>query len=248
MYDSTTAGDIPANAAMVAGYINGTYCWSAADWARFPNAVKVRISVNAQTDDGQVLDVEQGDAYPHEAPGWVALRRAAGVDPTVYCNRANVDAVRSAFLAANMPLPHLWLAAYDGLNGVPDGYVAKQYADQAMIPGQPHYDLSAVLDFWPGVDGGTMFKDDPDAQAFAMDVHDSLEAIKTVLGTQAHHTHVYAATGTAVLTVGGKTSESLTPPVPGAAYFSSDDSLSIIGWTFPDKTIHFFQRGTEIVK
>lgn len=96
--------------------------------------------------------------------------------------------------------------------------------------------------------GGTMFKDDPDAQAFVKDVHDSLESIKAVLGTQAHHTHVYAATGTAVLTVGGKTSESLTPPVPGAAYFSSDDSLSIIGWSYPDGTQHFFQRGVEIVK
>ena len=155
-YDSTSAADLPADAAMVAGYINGTYKWSDADWARFPTQIKVRIATNAQTDDGEVLDVETGDALPHEAPGWVLMRRAAGVDPTVYCNLSNVDALRAEFRQRAIPEPHYWLAHYDNVAEIPDGFVAKQYADQALIPGQPHYDLSVVADIWPGVDGGEM--------------------------------------------------------------------------------------------
>ena len=91
------------------------------------------------------------------------------------------------------------------------------------------------------------FKDDPDAQAFAKDVHDTFEAIKAQLALDAHHTHIYSA-DTTPTKIGGRTSEPLEPPVPGASYFSSDDSLAVIGWSYPDKTVHFFQNGVEIPK
>lgn len=152
MYDSVTAGDIPANALMVAGYIDGSYAWSKADWARFlPECVRVRIATSASTNDGDVLDVENGDATPAQAVAWCADRRAAGARPTVYCNAATWDAVKQAF--ANLQQPDYWIAYYDGGHdqAIPDGAIAHQYSDSGTSGG--HYDLSSVADFWPGVDG-----------------------------------------------------------------------------------------------
>jgi hypothetical protein len=150
MHDSITAADIPRDARMVAGYINGTWVWSAADWARFPNATKVRIATRANVNDGHVLDVEPGDATPAQAPAWVKMRRAAGVDPTVYCNLSALPAVQAAFTAAGVAQPHYWVARYDNVATVPAGVVAKQYINDPASGG--HYDLSAVADYWPGVD------------------------------------------------------------------------------------------------
>lgn len=152
MYDSVTATDIPKSAQMVAGYVSGRYRWSAADWARFPNAVKVPIATQASVNDGQVLDVEPGDAEPWQAPGWVLRRRASGVDPTVYCNELNGwAAVRQAFWNQHVAEPHYWVARYDGKALIPAGAVAKQYANPT-VHGQGHYDLSIVADYWPGID------------------------------------------------------------------------------------------------
>lgn len=159
MYDSINPARIPANAAMVAGYVDGIYGpehgrfnqpgWDLAAWARFPNAVKVRIAVFASTNDGHVLDVETYDATPAQAPGWVKMRRAAGRDPSVYMNASTWPAVRQAFRSAGVPEPHYWVASYPGGGAViPAGAIAHQYAD----PGP--YDLSVVADFWPGVDSG----------------------------------------------------------------------------------------------
>jgi hypothetical protein len=151
MYDSINAGDIPADAEMVAGYLPPSrYAWSAADWARFPNAVKVRIAVRATVNDGEVLDVEPGDASATQAVSWVVMRRKAGVDPTVYCSQSMYPSVVSAFSAAGVALPHFWIAHYDGQAALPDGMVAKQYTDNPASGG--HYDLSVVADYWPGVD------------------------------------------------------------------------------------------------
>lgn len=150
MYDSVTASDIPASAQMVAGYVSGPYQWSAADWARFPDAVHVPIATHADVDDGIVLDVEQGDATPDQAPGWVTMRRKAGIDPTVYCGQFSWLAVQAAFRTAGVDQPHYWIAHYDNAAVLPDGAVAKQYANPGLSGG--HYDLSIVADDWPGID------------------------------------------------------------------------------------------------
>ena len=104
MYDSTNPFDIPVSAQMVAGYVDGKYAWSVAGWARFPSAVKVRIAVFSSTNDGHVLDVEPGCTWPPEGSvAWVQRRRAAGIDPTVYCNQQNaLHLVQSAFQAAGV--------------------------------------------------------------------------------------------------------------------------------------------------
>jgi hypothetical protein len=146
MYDAITATDIPAGATLIAGYGDGYYNNVSAFKARFPHATVVEIAVFASDDLGVVLDVENGDASPAQAPGWAQMRRAAGVDPSVYCNTSTWPLVRSAFQSAGVAEPHYWVAQYDGDPTIPTGAVAKQYADQNL------YDLSSVADYWPGVD------------------------------------------------------------------------------------------------
>jgi hypothetical protein len=163
MYDSTTAADIPAGAQMVGGYVDGKYAWTPADWARFPNATHVKIAVFATTNDGTVGDREQGDMTEADLVTWVRMRRAAGVDPTGYCSESNWPACRAAFAAAGEPEPHWWVASYPGAGAViPAGAVAHQYADPITSGG--HWDLSAVADYWPGIDpaGGTDMFDQHD--------------------------------------------------------------------------------------
>jgi hypothetical protein len=154
MYDSTTPAAIPPDAAMVAGYLAPSpWAWSAVDWARFPRAVHVRIAVRAGTPDGHVLDVEQGDALPEQAVRWVQRRRAAGADPTVYCNFSTWPLVISAFTAARVAQPHYWIARYDESVSVPTmggiTAIAHQWVSE---PGGNHYDISTVANHWPGVD------------------------------------------------------------------------------------------------
>lgn len=146
MYDGVTPTRIPAGATLVAGYVNGAYANLPALRLRFPHATCVGVAVTAGFDGGVVLDVEKGDASPAKAPGWVRMRRAAGVDPTVYCDTSTWSEVRAAFHAAGVAEPHYWIADWDGEASVPAGAVAKQYRNESG------YDLSAVAAYWPGVD------------------------------------------------------------------------------------------------
>ena len=146
MYDSTSAQDIPVQAEMVAGYIDGVYRWDPFDWRRFPTAVRVYIATSAQSNQGFVLDVEQGDASPPQCPAWIRMRQAAGlVKPTIYCARTAVTAVQESCSGLTYSL---WVADWTGLPHPVDGAAAVQYADSSMTG--HHYDLSAVYDpFWP---------------------------------------------------------------------------------------------------
>lgn len=164
MYDGTNddAAAIAVQARpgdLVAGYVDGLYKWSDADWSRFPTAVKVRIAVFSSTNDGHVLDVERGNATPAQSVDWVLLRRAAGVDPTVYMNLSTWPVVRAAFQARGVPEPHYWVADYDGVAVIPAGAVAKQYADDQLL-GVP-WDISVVAAYWPGVDPAPIPAPDP---------------------------------------------------------------------------------------
>ena len=146
LYDSVTPANIPDDAELVAGYVDGLYAWTADDWARWAHIPQVRIAVFASTNDGNCLDVEQGCSAPEEAPGWVKMRRAAGVDPTVYCSESPWPTVRAAFAAQGVPEPHWWIANYNKELTIPDGAVAHQYWDFGP------YDSSVAADYWPGVD------------------------------------------------------------------------------------------------
>jgi hypothetical protein len=158
MYDAVTPENVPRDAQMVAGYIDGRFAWSAAQWAYFPNSVKVRIACFASTNDGQVLDCEWGDATPQQCPGWAVQARARGQEPTIYCSFSTWPTVRAAFAAAGVAEPQWWIAAYPG-NGpyLYPGSVAHQYANPGPV------DISVVADYWPGVDNSTQGVPDMDA-------------------------------------------------------------------------------------
>lgn len=164
MFDSTTPWEIPRDAEMVAGYVDGRYAWPQEWFDLFPDAVHVTISaIGAKV--AHVGDVEVGCIWPPaNAVPWVLRARAAGIDPTIYVNEMN-DWVptRAAFDLAGVPRPHWWVANYDGVVEIPAGSVAKQYAhprDAGRAASAPlrawetgkHYDASAVADHWPGVD------------------------------------------------------------------------------------------------
>lgn len=153
MRDSTTAADIPlGDLQLVAGYANGRFAWSPADWARFGSIPKVRIDVlGNEPASASVLDVENGDATPPEAVGWVNARRKLfpGTVPTIYCNRSTSSVVAAAMLTAGLRLSHeytFWIATLDGTKVLPNmvGIVAVQFEE--VKPPQGHYDESVVYD------------------------------------------------------------------------------------------------------
>ena len=148
MFDSTTPErSIPADAQMVAGYVNGNWPNFPLICQRWPNAVHVSIAVTTAA-DAMVLDVEVGDATPADAPAWCQRQRAQGQEPTVYCNTSTWPSVRAAFHVAGVGEPCYWLAEYDGVAQIPAGAIAKQYrSDTAQ-----NLDYSVVADYWPGVD------------------------------------------------------------------------------------------------
>lgn len=158
MYDginSLAAGIARAfpNAAKVAGYVNGYYAWSQAEWNLFPHADHVTISVTASANAGDVLDVEAGDAAPNQTAGWIAMRKAAGLyRPTIYCSRLVIPAVRAGTGSYILDRDYdIWCADYTGsphqvtAPGTPVATcAATQYQSTA------NWDVSIVYDeAWP---------------------------------------------------------------------------------------------------
>jgi hypothetical protein len=187
MYDSVDPSRIPVDAQLVAGYIAGPYAWHPLGWLRFPTARKVRIAPIASLNDGDVLDVERTDASPDAAPGWVARRRAAGADPSVYCSVDTWPVVRAAFKAHDVAEPHYWLAHYGVAPVIPDGAVALQYANEQP----PGCDTTIVADYWPGVDpapqpptGDTDLT--PQEHAWLQDIFEAVFGPSPVNGGEGH--------------------------------------------------------------
>jgi hypothetical protein len=148
MFDGITAAQVPAGAQLYAGYLDGEWPSYAQLVAQHPGFLHVSITVFYTDNEGQVLDVESGDATPEQAVIWVRNRRAAGADPTVYCSMSTWPTVKAAFAAAGVAQPHYWVADYSlGSNpAIPAGAIALQYVDMGG------YDISVVADYWPGVD------------------------------------------------------------------------------------------------
>ncbi|MDE3112730.1 MAG: hypothetical protein KGK34_07275 [Chloroflexota bacterium] len=165
MADSVTASDIvaafaPGGAAaalhldLVAGYVDGAFAWSDADWSLF-SCPKVRISTSAATSPkvAHVLDVENGDATPDQAVAWIKWARSLGLRRTIYCGANTWAVVKAAFAAAGLAYPDWFVARWTGTPGLIDGTVATQYADPPQTGA--HFDASSVADYWPGVDDMT---------------------------------------------------------------------------------------------
>jgi hypothetical protein len=155
MYDSTTAGDCPSDGDLYAGYVDGVFA-DFGDMVRLhPGKRYVRISVSAFGGPADMLDVENEDATPEQAPGWVNRMRASDVLlPAIYCNRGNEDEVAAALEGAHIPTTAVVLvvATLDGTETGPvtvRGYrvVACQNRGPAQTGG--HYDASVVYaDDW----------------------------------------------------------------------------------------------------
>jgi hypothetical protein len=141
------------NAAMVAGYINGAYAWTRADWDLFPHAKHVTITVTASADAGDVLDVEAGNAAPGQTAGWIEKRKASGYyRPSIYCSRSVIPAVRQGTGKYILGVDYdIWVADWTGsphevtAPGTPRATCsATQYENTA------YYDVSVVYDGgWP---------------------------------------------------------------------------------------------------
>lgn len=167
MYDADNPYDIPSDAAMVAGYIDGSRTtWTQAMWDRFPNAQKITISAVGKRWDADVFDVEPGCIWPPEnVIPLVKKAREEGRWPTVYCNEVNHwQYIRDMFRGMSMEEPPYLVANYDGDPTIPHGAVGKQFAHPRDVnrpanrPQQPwetfkHFDLSSIANHWPGVDG-----------------------------------------------------------------------------------------------
>lgn len=138
---------MPGGMDLYAGYVDGRYQSYAPAVARFGARKVIPIAVFSTTNAGLVGDCETGDMTPATAVTWVVMRRRAGVDPTVYCSLALWGAVQAAFATAGVPQPHYWIAAYPGIGAaLYPGAIAHQYVDTGA------YDLSVVVDYWPGFD------------------------------------------------------------------------------------------------
>lgn len=158
MYDSVNPFAIPTSARAVMGYTDGRYAWSAAAWARFPDAVKIGCSAIGVA-LSQVVDVEPGCVWPlSEAVPYVQRARQAGIkDVTVYLNMGHLAACKALFDAAGVAQPHYLVARYDGVPEVPVGTVGKQFAAPEAPFGFAlgHYDVSEVSSAWLYGTGGS---------------------------------------------------------------------------------------------
>jgi hypothetical protein len=153
LYDSVTASAIPVTAEIVAGYTDGRYAWTPADWALFPHAYHVTISA-LPGNRAMVGDCEQGDRTPAQ----LAADLASGVVQVGYCSYATWPSVEAEVKALGLPIQKYWVAYWDGDPTIPAawiarGCVAKQYADPPGSGGQ--YDKSVTVPPWPYLAGGS---------------------------------------------------------------------------------------------
>jgi hypothetical protein len=114
MYDSIQVSQIPAQAAYVAGYVNGRWPTAPVLKRAFPHARLLSITITASA-DADCLDVEQGDATIAQAPGWVKRQLARGLyRPVVYAQASSMGALLHALESAGITRAsvRLWAAHY----------------------------------------------------------------------------------------------------------------------------------------
>lgn len=152
MYDSVNPYAIPLSAPMVAGYVDGAYAWTGDGWNRFAGVPRVRIACFASTFDADVLDVESGCSTIDEAGAWLKAHVDRGEWRVLYFSVGLFGALHASVLAHGVQDGQwgIWQANWDGVYEVPYGSIAKQYAGSDIT--KHNWDLSAVVDYWPGVD------------------------------------------------------------------------------------------------
>jgi hypothetical protein len=147
MFDSVDVMALPPGADLYAGYDDGAWPDANAIATRFPGKPVIRITTNPADNEGDMLDVETGDARPTDAPNWAWRRRMAGSVAYVYCDESNWGAVADAFAITHIPPPLYLVAAYPGAGpSIPAGAIGHQWVDRGA------YDESTMADYLPGID------------------------------------------------------------------------------------------------
>ena len=164
VYDSVTGNACPRNAAIVAGYVDGSYGpndpygtgWSQAAWELYPNAYHVTITVTG-TPGARVADCEPGTAMypPANAANWAKREIAAGRRPTIYADlydwSEHPGSVDQALAAVGLERGRDvdgWVADV-GPAKIPAGFVACQYAQGVNVGTGHNVDISVTNGTWP---------------------------------------------------------------------------------------------------
>lgn len=155
MYDTIgqNAAAIPRqDAQLVAGYAQGEFMWSEADWARFPGIPHVRIAtLSADWRQASVADSELHALSPAQCRAFISMRNMFRPGTaTVYRDWANLTQLLRGCAGLSYDL---WLAWWTGHQPSPDDIsrvrsvlppevrlVAWQYRSAGV------YDVSAVLE------------------------------------------------------------------------------------------------------
>jgi hypothetical protein len=158
LYDAEAqhAAAIPRDAQLVAGYIPPSeFAWTDADWAEFPDAVHVRITVEGAEPDAHgasIIDVERGAFTALQAARFVRERKVLHPDraPTVYVDVANLSPVLSACRGLDYCI---WIASWLGRRPTPYEVIVmrrRMAAHATLVAWQyenmPYWDESVVLD------------------------------------------------------------------------------------------------------
>lgn len=116
MGDSTNPSDLPSGLGAYAGYDDGHWADYLAIKGEHPFVPVLEITVFL-ANQGVVLDIENGDATPPDAPRYVNERTTAGIwRPVLYMSRDLMPAVVGALNNARIPRAayRLWSAHYGG--------------------------------------------------------------------------------------------------------------------------------------
>jgi hypothetical protein len=146
LYDSTNPSLIPSGP-YLAGYINGLYPSYYQIVINNPTSDVLSITVKAKNSDGSyvaadILDIENGDATPDEAPGWTQAMRALR-RPIIwnYCSRLGTwPDTKAAYVSLGVPAPDYWIADYTGQPHLVPGSFSTQWTDH-----DNDYDISQTL-------------------------------------------------------------------------------------------------------
>lgn len=118
MYDDVNVDLIPAGATHIAVYADGKYENLADVKKKFPKAVLVTIDVRGSYHNGDVLDVEAGDATNADAVAWFKAYKGPGVTakPTLYTSASNVASLVATMTKAGIGRGqfNIWSAHYTG--------------------------------------------------------------------------------------------------------------------------------------
>lgn len=151
MYDAVDVAAIPADAQIVAGYVDGNWPTYAELVKAFPSAQAVSITVKGAA-GARVGDCETGDLTPQTAAGWAKSELAAGRRPTIYYARSNAAAVSAALQNQGVAIADVdfWVADWTGSEHLVAGSVATQWADPPSSGG--NYDISETDGTWPALE------------------------------------------------------------------------------------------------